>query len=1125
MSHAADAPPAYRIDGASSDAAAFYRVACDPRRSVVVEACAGAGKTWMLVARIVRALLDGAEPQQVLAITFTRKAAGEMRQRLFELLHQMALATVDERVAALRERGLDETAARDHEPRLATLAERLLDGGRGVEIRTFHGWFGQLLRAAPSALLEDLGLAAELTLLEDTEEIEPRLWRRFLAAVADDPILRADHAELVRQRGRSLTRDWLRAALQQRVEIERADEAGTLECSVPSAGEWRPMLARLAHPSEAVMSEPLRASLLVLAALLGRGNATQQKAGVAIEQALDLACGTGPPARFAAVWAALHTKDGAPRRLWKDGGPAEFVEACVTLAELCDAIDQQAAHEEHLHMVHLSRTLLACYRALKREEGLADMADLESCAERMLADAEISGWVQERLDARLSHLLVDEFQDTNPTQWRALHAWLAGYAGAGGGGSGQRPLSVFLVGDPKQSIYRFRRADPRVFGEARAFLQQAMEGAHLSCDHTRRNAPEVMDALNAVFTKAQADAEFEGFRPHTTASHAAGMACCLPVVPRPAKAGKAPGLPGWRDSLTTPRVQTEDALRLVEARRVADEIAACLAGTDGHPPCLPGEVMVLARKRASLAHVAQALQERGIPCNAPSERELATLPEVRDMIALLDALVSPNHDLSLAHALRSPVFGAADEDLQALALAVREARQHPAPGDEVEGVSWWAVLLAGAGPGRPVLDRARALLPGWADAARSLPPHDLLDRVVAEGDLYARTAAAVPAALRGLALATLDALLGQALDLDGGRYATPYRFVRALKRRPLSLPAGAASHAVQLLTIHGAKGLEAEAVFLVDGRPAPPRAETATLLIDWPADLPQPLCCAFVASETRCPPSLRGLHAQERAGRDREELNGLYVAMTRAKRRLVVSANEPHVAAMLNGPWDRLAAAGVEVQAPQQTDTGLLPVLSDADAPIQLATLPSLAARPALVGSSRTAEADLKPDSGDDTELHRVGRAVHRVLEWQTAPEQLEAACLSACSSLGLAAAQARVVRSVVASILGSPACRPFFDPQQYEEAANELPLAWQGESLRLDRLVRRRNAEGHVEWWVLDYKMQFLPQDDAANVAQLMRYRDAVQTLQPGDLVRAGLIGGDGSLWVLPDAHGSVPR
>jgi ATP-dependent helicase/nuclease subunit A len=116
-------------------------------------------------------------------------------------------------------------------------------------------------------------------------------------------------------------------------------------------------------------------------------------------------------------------------------------------------------------------------------------------------------------------------------------------------------------------------------------------------------------------------------------------------------------------------------------------------------------------------------------------------------------------------------------------------------------------------------------------------------------------------------------------------------------------------------------------------------------------------------------------------------------------------------------------------------------------------------------------------------------------------------------------------MRSVVASILGSPACRPFFDPQQYDEAANELPLAWQGESLRLDRLVRRRHAEGYVEWWVLDYKMQFLPQGDAANVAQLKRYCDAVRALQPGERVRGGLIGGDGSLWVLPDPEGTVPR
>ncbi|HWH73888.1 MAG TPA: UvrD-helicase domain-containing protein [Methylibium sp.] len=1085
---------AYRIDGAPAEVSEFYRIACDPRRSVVVEACAGAGKTWMLVSRILRALLDGVEPAQILAITFTRKAAGEMRERLAKELHTLALVPPGQRIEALRQRGLDEAAAREAEPRLATLAERLLDGGRGVEIRTFHGWFGQLLRAAPQALLEAQGLSAELAVIEDSTELEPRLWRRFLQAVAADPGLRADHAALVRRRGRSVARDWLFAALAQRAEIERADAAGAFEPSVPSAADWAPAFAAFADPAEAAFAEPLRGQLLALAVLLGQGNATQQKAATALEQALGLGA-TEARAGFDALWSALHTKDGPPRKLWKDGGPPAFAEACEALGAVRDALEQQAAHEEHGRLVRLSRSLLGAWRALKRDEGVADMADLEACAERLLADADLSAWVQERLDARLAHLLIDEFQDTNPTQWRALHAWLDGYAGAGGGASGQRPLAVFLVGDPKQSIYRFRRADPRVFGAASAFVREALAGAQLSCDHTRRNAPAVVEALNAAFAPLAASGRYAGFRPHTTASHAPGVVQRLASVER-VKAAKQAAPSHWRDSLTTPRVLAEEALRLAEARRVADAIARCLAGADGQAPLPPGEVMVLARKRAPLQWVAQALQERGVPCNAPAEHPLAELPVARDLIALLDALVSPRHDLSLAQALRSPVFEADDEDLQVLRRAAGEGRGR-----------WWPALQAGAGAGRPALDRARVLLPGWAEAARRLPPHDLLDRIYAEGDVPARMLAAVPAPQRGLARATLAAVLAQALDLDGGRYATPYRFVRALKRRPLALPPGAAPGAVRLLTIHGAKGLEAEAVFLVDGLPEAPRAGSATLLIDWPADAAAPRRCAFVASESRCPPSLRELLEEERSERAREELNGLYVAMTRAKSRWVVSATEPNRPDPEPGPWRRAAEAGI----PEADDTPVPAAARAADtaAPgLSVADLPPLPPSPVVAA----------PAGADDDEAARLGRAVHRVLEWLPPPPRRAAASAAAAVAFGLGAARGGEVARIVEAVLGHPASREFFDPHRYDWAANELAIAWRGETLRIDRLVRRRGADGREEWWVLDHKLQHAPQALPENRAQLARYREAVRAMLPQARVLAALIGADGSLWPLPD-------
>ena len=148
------------------------------------------------------------------------------------------------------------------------------------------------------------------------------------------------------------------------------------------------------------------------------------------------------------------------------------------------------------------------------------MADLERCALALLRDDELAGWVQERLDARIRHVLIDEFQDTSPLQWHALQSWLSGYAGAGGGASGQRPPGVFLVGDPKQSIYRFRGAEPRVFAAAARFVRDALGGSALACDHTRRNAPAVIAAINGVFGQAAAEGAFDGFRPHTTEASA-----------------------------------------------------------------------------------------------------------------------------------------------------------------------------------------------------------------------------------------------------------------------------------------------------------------------------------------------------------------------------------------------------------------------------------------------------------------------------------------------------------------------------------------------------------------------------------------------------------------------------
>ena len=156
--------PAYVHNGAPVARESFYAIACDPRRSVAVEACAGAGKTWMLVSRILRALLEGAQPHEILAITFTRKAAGEMRERLNQWLAEFAHAPDATLRQALADRGVPAASAAQVEA-LRGLHARLLAQGRPVQIRTFHSWFAALLRAAPVAVVADLGLPVHYELL------------------------------------------------------------------------------------------------------------------------------------------------------------------------------------------------------------------------------------------------------------------------------------------------------------------------------------------------------------------------------------------------------------------------------------------------------------------------------------------------------------------------------------------------------------------------------------------------------------------------------------------------------------------------------------------------------------------------------------------------------------------------------------------------------------------------------------------------------------------------------------------------------------------------------------------------------------------------------------------------
>ncbi len=1110
----------FEHDGTPIERAHFYQIACDPRRSVAVEACAGAGKTWMLVSRMVRALLEGCAPQDILAITFTKKAAGEMRQRLHQWLYDFSTASDETLQQELHIRGMAEPATKLQLQTLRGMHATLLQSGRPVQVRTFHSWFATLLRSAPLGVLHALGLPTAYQLLEDDKKATALVWRRFQTRVAADPQARADFADAVAAYGRFNAQKALESALVKRTEFALADAHGIVDQSVATFAEQCPDFADFAVPEEALRSTSVRALLQQAASVLGQQKgANCQKAASGLERALT-------EQNDAGIFDALLTQKGEARKLGDKYAGADAVQAAQDYVLRLGQVQLQHAAWLHQHrMARLTRGLLADYAQLKRERGWIDMGDLEYAALRLLSDEVLSGWIQERLDARVRHLLIDEFQDTNPLQWQALHAWLSGYAGAG------NAPAVFIVGDPKQSIYRFRRAEPQVFRAAKEFVKVGLRGDVLSCDHTRRNAQAIIGAVNAVMREAQAQQEFEGFRAHSTESAESGQVLQLPAIPL-AATQVSEARQHWRDSLTEPRFEEEESRKVMECRQAAHWLQGRL--NDPSSGLAPKDIMVLARKRAILGLLENELAALRIPAQQPEKSDLMDFAEVQDLVALLDVLVSPRHDIALARALKSPLFGVSDADLVQLVVQVRRAQAVALP----NAPSGWMQTLQSGVVLPAALQAATAKLVVWQSWVEQQSPHDALSAIYQDGDVLARFAKAVPENMREGVVANLVALLHAALAVDGGRYTTAYSFVRALRAGGIAAPVRSDSQAVRLLTIHGAKGLEAPLVLMLDTDAREPNAQTMDALVDWPGQAAFPRRFVFLASETHPPACVADALVVERSARSREELNALYVALTRTQQTLVLSSTQPRSASSASW-WSRLTPHAKVLETLLEVSPSVSAPTMAPDAGIQVAAaepkqfafqvLPELPPEARLgLNQAVTRNGEVPADKTQDSDDSRIGQAMHRLLEWLPVrsggyealqadtkageapiPHWSDIQRQSVATQFLLDADQlAQAVQMAQAIAMGEAAWAWNADDLKWHQ--NEVPFSRGGRLLRIDRLVQTR-ADG--QWWVLDYKSKTAPQKDAELCAQLLGYRDAIEQATPGQFIRAAFLTPQGAL------------
>jgi ATP-dependent helicase/nuclease subunit A len=463
----------------------------------------------------------------------------------------------------------------------------------------------------------------------------------------------------------------------------------------------------------------------------------------------------------------------------------------------------------------------------------------------------------------------------------------------------------------------------------------------------------------------------------------------------------------------------------------------------------------------------------------------------------------------LAQVLKSPLFGASDDDLIALAGA--------------SGKTWWSRLQnaadsAGAAalpaaPCSPALVRAQRLLRQWLQLAPRLPVHDLLDHILHQGEVLARYAQSASALMRAQVLANIAAFTELSLNMDAGRYPSLPKFIAALQRlqqaadhdAPDEADIDATMDAVRIMTIHSAKGLEASVVVMLDTNHSEAAAENLGVLCEWPQDAQAPRHFSAFGKKDERGAARDHLFAAEEALKQQEDWNLLYVAATRARHLLIVSgvAGKKNCDAdgVVNGCWYQKfaalqetrvdlgasAAAATEATEAAQEKTFSLPVFQPPLLPPQVAS----------TGAAGAPVSSHEIDEG--IALHALMERVTRV--W---PPLLPAAELIA-QWLPCALPLAHTIHVQAQTILSQASLQRFFDPTRHRYARNEMEIVGAAGTARFDRLVMFDD-----ELWILDYKRKLLDSERAGYVQQMQDYRELARSVFPDHPIRAALITAD---------------
>lgn len=1137
--------------------------AAKPDVSAFAMANAGSGKTKVLIDRVARLLLrredgrPGASPDSILCITYTRAAANEMLTRLFRTLGDWAVKEDDklkEALAKLEGRQADSYSREDLRDARRLFA-RALETPGGLRIETIHAFCARILRRFPL----EAGVVPGFTEMEERDA--RALWqaakdRAILEAAQDDPEGLALIAREAMNEGAASALDALRAsggavmrfAERHDFDMDRMLEALRIDIGAPAETPDE-LVAEAMGPS--LPREIIREALDALL----RGSVTDQKRAEALEATLRA---ENPSAAWAAYSTLFLTDKGEFRaqnpytkkaldfypplqRYFqiKDGEGEET----ARIRQLVDALQRARAFARTAALIRIGLPALEAYRDEKEKRGALDFDDLIQKTRQLLETDGMASWVLYKLDGSISHVLLDEAQDTSPEQWDLIRALTNEFGSGEGRDYSQDSRTMFIVGDEKQSIYSFQGAEPqRLLVETQGLVKRMPQTTGVDMSMSFRSGPEVLAFVDAVWNLAPPVDTGLGDVPPPGANkveHSArrwdqhGSVEIWPIEPKVSDDESD----AWERPVDVVRATSPKArLAKAVAEAVSQMISRREAIWDGGElrAIRPEDVLILVSKRQGglFESLITALKAAGLPVAGADRLNLTDYIGVQDCLNLMRFATLEQRDLTLAEILRGPFCGLVDDDRFLFPLAARRAK----------GETLWQRVKTSDDPD---VQHAARFLQGLIDRSY-LPPYEFLSEVLDKVSESGQTGwEMINGRLGTPARDPIEAFLSRALSHDSAAPSSLQSFVAAMEAEAVEIKRdlAEAGREVRVMTVHGAKGLQAPVVILPDTTAKPKTTAPAVLRgansVVW---------SPRKDTDTEFSRRLR-LMAEAKAREEHRRL--LYVALTRAQDRLIIAghwhgAAGDDKAGYDKDSWYALCDAATEALDFEEIDRGRRygKVESSASAPeAESATvagiLPSWALKPAPVdpkGRKLSAPTSLlgpktrivSPfDAGREARLRR-GRAIHALLQYlpELAEEKWEAATEAYLSRGGdLTPAQREEMKAAALGVMRDRDLGALFRPGGRAEAAviGRSPELPEGTVIngRVDRLIVTPE-----QVLVIDFKTDQpapdKPEDVADSyVAQMAAYWAVLKEAFPDREVVAALCWTDGPrLMRLPDTQ-----